>query len=68
MPVTDAFSGSYPIESRAGEIERLRIQGDAMAPYTERMLDLIGVGEGWSCLDIGCGPRGITRSARTGSR
>jgi SAM-dependent methyltransferase len=68
--VTDAFSGSYPIESRAGEIERLRIQGDAMAPHTERMLDLIGVGEGWSCLDIGCGPRGITDllSKRVGSK
>jgi len=24
------------------------------------MLDLIGVREGWSCLDIGCGPGGIT--------
>ena len=24
------------------------------------MLDLIGMGEGWSCLDLGCGPSGIT--------
>jgi ubiquinone/menaquinone biosynthesis C-methylase UbiE len=31
-----------------------------MALDTERMLDLIGVREGWSCLDIGCGPGGIT--------
>jgi ubiquinone/menaquinone biosynthesis C-methylase UbiE len=31
-----------------------------MGPETERMLDLIGVGEGWSCLDLGCGPGGIT--------
>lgn len=58
--MSDAFSGSYPIESRDGEIERLRVQAAAMAPDTERMLDLIGVREGWSCLDIGCGPGGIT--------
>jgi len=58
--VTEAFSGSYPIESRGGEIERLHIQGAAMEPDTERMLELIGVREGWSCLDIGCGPGGIT--------
>jgi ubiquinone/menaquinone biosynthesis C-methylase UbiE len=62
------FSGSYPIERRKGEIERLHVQGDAMAPDTEIMLDRIGVCEGWHCLDIGCGPRGITPllSARVG--
>ncbi len=53
-------SGSYPIETRAGEIERLEVQGAAMAPDCERMLDTIAVGPGWHCLDIGCGPRGIT--------
>ncbi len=58
--MTKAFSGRYPIESRAGEIARLDIQSAAMALDTERMLDLIGVREGWSCLDIGCGPGGIT--------
>jgi hypothetical protein len=41
----EAFSGSYPIESRGGEIERLHTQGAAMAPDTERMLELIGVRE-----------------------
>ena len=67
--MTETFSGSYPIESRGGEIERLHIQGAAMAPDTERMLELIGVREGWSCLDIGCGPGGITDqlSRRVGS-
>ena len=54
------FSGHYPIERRAGEIERLHTQSAAMAPDTRTMLDLIGVKEGWSCLDIGCGPGGIT--------
>lgn len=67
--MTEAFSGSYPIESRGGEIERLHIQSAAMVPDTERMLELIGVREGWSCLDIGCGPGGIVGllSKRVGS-
>jgi hypothetical protein len=46
------YSGSYPIEHRTGEIERLRIQGDALAPDTRTMLGLIGVGPGWKCLDL----------------
>jgi SAM-dependent methyltransferase len=54
------FSGHYPIEHRSGEIERLLIQGAAMAPNTAAMLDLIGTGPGQACLDIGCGPCGIT--------
>ena len=58
--MSNEFSGHYPIERRAGEIERLHTQSAAMAPDTRTMLDLIGVTEGWSCLDIGCGPGGIT--------
>ncbi|MGZ3410859.1 MAG: methyltransferase domain-containing protein [Xanthobacteraceae bacterium] len=58
--MANEFSGNYPIERRSGEFERLHIQGAAMAPDTDIMLDRIGVKEGWSCLDIGCGPRGIT--------
>jgi SAM-dependent methyltransferase len=58
--MTEAHSGDYPIERREGEIERLRIQGEAMAPGAEIMLDRIGVAPGWACLDIGCGPGGIT--------
>ncbi len=56
----DSPNGNYPIEARAGEIERLRIQGEAMVPDTLAMLGLIGVGAGWRCLDVGCGPCGIT--------
>ena len=55
-----AFAGHYPIEHRKGEIERLHVQADAVAPDTRVMLDRIGVQPGWACLDIGCGPRGIT--------
>jgi SAM-dependent methyltransferase len=58
--MSNAFAGHYPIEHRAGEIERLRIQAEGMAPDTLTMLDRIGVGPGWRCLDIGCGPGGIT--------
>jgi len=54
------FAGHYPIEHRRGEIERLHIQADAIAPDARVMLDRIGVQPGWACLDIGCGPRGIT--------
>jgi SAM-dependent methyltransferase len=53
-------SGQYPIERRKGEIERLDIQGAAMAADCAVMLDMIGVGEGWSCIDLGCGPGGVT--------
>src|SRR6266487_16785 len=68
--MSTSYSGNYPIERRPGEIERLLIQGAAMAPDTEVMLNRIGVKEGWSCLDMGCGPRGITDllSKRVGAR
>jgi ubiquinone/menaquinone biosynthesis C-methylase UbiE len=66
--MTEADWGRYPIERRKGEIERLHLQGDAVAPDAEIMLARIGVGAGWRCLDLGCGPRGITDllSARVG--
>jgi len=51
---------TYPIERRIGEIERLHVQAAAMAPDCAVMLDRIGVNAGWRCLDIGCGPGGIT--------
>jgi ubiquinone/menaquinone biosynthesis C-methylase UbiE len=60
MPTGTTDSGHYPIERRAGEIERLRLQGEAMAFDAAIMLDQIGVGPGWQCLDLGCGPGGIT--------
>ena len=62
-------SGNYPLERRDGEIERLHRQGAAMATDCATMLERIGVAEGWRCLDLGCGPRGITDllSARVGA-
>jgi SAM-dependent methyltransferase len=55
-----APTGRYPIERRAGEIERLHAQAETIAADAEAMLERIGVAEGWRCLDLGCGPRGIT--------
>jgi SAM-dependent methyltransferase len=49
----------YPIERRPGEIERLRAQAGAIAFDAGVMLDRIGVGSGWRCLDLGCGAGGI---------
>ena len=61
-------TGHYPIERREGEIERLHIQGAALEFDAGVMLDRIGVGPGWRCLDLGCGPRGIVEllSVRAG--
>lgn len=66
--MSDTHSGNYPIERRAGEIERLQVQSSAMAPDALAMLDRIGPMRGWNCADIGCGPGGITGllSARVG--
>ncbi len=62
-------SGQYPIARRAGEIERLRVQASAMEFDAGVLLDRIGVGPGWRCLDLGCGPGGILPllSARVGA-
>jgi len=58
--MSTTYSGNYPIERRAGEIERLLLQSQAMAPDAQAMLDRFGPMQGWNCLDIGCGPGGIT--------
>jgi SAM-dependent methyltransferase len=59
---------SYPIERRAGEIERLLVQAAAVEFDAGVMLERIGVAAGWRCVDLGCGPGGITAllSARVG--
>lgn len=58
--MSPAYSGRYPLGQRSAEIERLLTQAQAMAPDTLAMLDRFGSMQGWHCLDIGCGPRGIT--------
>lgn len=66
--MSNTFSGHYPIEHRAGEIERLLTQSKAMEPAALVMLERIRPTQGWICLDVGCGPGGITDllSARVG--
>jgi ubiquinone/menaquinone biosynthesis C-methylase UbiE len=59
VTVTDFRTGRYPIERREGEIERLRIQSEALEFDNAVLLDRIGVARGWRCLDLGCGPGGI---------
>jgi ubiquinone/menaquinone biosynthesis C-methylase UbiE len=50
----------YPLERTGEEVRRLRIQAEALAFEAGVLLDLVGLGEGWRCLDLGCGAGGIT--------
>ena len=58
--MSENYSGHYPIETRAGEIERLHTQSTAWEPDAIAMLDRFGDMRGWNCIDVGCGPGGIT--------
>jgi ubiquinone/menaquinone biosynthesis C-methylase UbiE len=54
--------GEYSLMNPKDEIERLNIQAMAWKPEAETLLDKIGVGAGWKCVDLGCGPMGILES------
>lgn len=41
------------------EMARLRLQAAAWEPEAEVLLDQIGVGRGWRCVDLGCGAVGL---------
>lgn len=43
------------------ERERLSLLERVHDPHTVRQLDAIGVGEGWTCLDVGAGGGSVTR-------
>lgn len=47
------------IFASSGEVERLQLQSRVWEPSAEAMLEGIGVGAGWRCLDLGCGVMGI---------
>lgn len=41
------------------ELERLRLQAKMWEPEAERCLDLVGIRDGWHCIDLGCGAQGV---------
>jgi SAM-dependent methyltransferase len=49
----------YVLANGVGELERLRLQARVWESDAEAMLDRIGVGKGWKCVDLGCGAMGI---------
>src|SRR3954454_9260742 len=51
----------YALGRTPQEYERLRMQARAWEPATQRVLDLIGLTAGASCLDASCGPGETTR-------
>jgi SAM-dependent methyltransferase len=61
------MSSDYLLASDA-EGERLRLQARVWEPETERLLEVLAIEPGWSCLDLGCGAMGILGplSRRTG--
>jgi SAM-dependent methyltransferase len=59
---------AYQLATDAPEMARLAAQADALAEDAAILFDRIGVGPGWSCLDLGCGLGEVTRmlAARVG--
>ncbi len=55
----DRHAGAYPLERTAEEMARLRMQAAAMETDARILMELIGVGTGWRCLDLACGVGGI---------
>lgn len=55
-----AFFSSYPLVTDAHEIERLHIQAAFWRNDAAIALDRMGVPLGGRCLDVCCGPGGIT--------
>ena len=63
-------SAPYPLQRNATELSRLRVQADSLGRETAVMLDRLPIGQGWRCLDLGCGVGGIVDllSTRVGSQ
>ena len=58
----------YALGSDPAERDRLRRQSQDLRAHSAALLDCAGVEEGWSVIDLGCGPSGIIEllSARVG--
>jgi hypothetical protein len=52
--------GHYVIRGGGDGRERLRLLSGVMRPYTLRLFDRLGIPEGMSCLDVGCGGGDVT--------
>jgi len=50
-----AGDAEYVLGASEQERQRLRAQGDAVGPMTERLLVQAGIGSGMKVLDVGCG-------------
>jgi 2-polyprenyl-3-methyl-5-hydroxy-6-metoxy-1,4-benzoquinol methylase len=65
VPSREGSRESYRIsddaEQQELEQERLHVLARARDPMTQRVLDEIGVGAGWSCCDVGSGAGTIAR-------
>jgi ubiquinone/menaquinone biosynthesis C-methylase UbiE len=55
------FHDEYVMGRTLEEYQRLRKQAQAFEPATRRILQQIGLREGMSCLDVGCGPGEVMR-------
>lgn len=49
----------YALGSSAAERDRLRRQSGELGGHSSVLLDRVGVQQGWSAIDLGCGPSGI---------
>src|SRR5689334_4052569 len=47
--------GDYAIQGGPAEEHRLAVLAQIMSAPTTRLFHEIGVGDGWDCLDVGCG-------------
>ena len=52
---------NYVIDGGAQGRDRLRLLSDVFGPATRNLLSLVGIPEGASCLDLGCGGGDVTR-------
>lgn len=55
------FQDEYVMGRTAEEYRRLRMQALMLEPATRGVLQQIGLREGMSCLDVGCGPGEVMR-------
>lgn len=57
----NTLNDEYVLGRTSAEYQRLRKQSEALEPATRRVLEQIGLRQGMSCLDVGCGPGEVMR-------